>query len=312
MKNYFKTLDDQINILKNRGLIINDENEAKSALLRYNYFKIVNATYDFFIERDGNKIKYREGTDFEDLMDVHNFDKELKKILLASMLEVERILRSIISYKFINKYPKEDDYLNPKNYSHENKEFIIVNIDSIKDVISKYESEDNFNRTMKYYTKKYSTIPLWFVINFISFGKLVNIYETLDHELKEDIADEFQSFLEENLGESIEGHITPSQLFSFIDNAKEIRNISAHDNLIIGHKFPNIAYFEPIHSKYGVKGHDRTSLYDTVVILKALLPKDEFDKLENQIKKNINELETLVDRKAFNMIIKKIGLDKYK
>ena len=37
-KKTFKTLDEQIDILKNRGLIIDDIDKARSILFRENYF----------------------------------------------------------------------------------------------------------------------------------------------------------------------------------------------------------------------------------------------------------------------------------
>lgn len=43
-KNFFKTLDEQIKIIESRGLVIENKKYAKDILLRYNYYKIVNAT----------------------------------------------------------------------------------------------------------------------------------------------------------------------------------------------------------------------------------------------------------------------------
>lgn len=312
MRRYFRTLDEQIKILSDRGLIIEDEENAKTILLRYNYYKIVNATSKFFTEKKHNQIIYRKNTNFGDLIDVHNFDKEIKKNLLTSMIEIERIARSIISYLFVQKYPEEYAYLDAKNYNNENKVLILSNIDNIKESLKRYQQEENFNRSIQYYVEKYKSVPFWFVVNFISFGKLVNIYETLDYKLKEDIADEFQLFLEENLGRKIEGYLTPKHLLSFLNNAKEIRNISAHDNLIIDYKFSDIEYFEPIHSIYNIEEDEkRESLFDGIMILKALLPKKEYEILENQIFKEIEKLRQNVDSIAFNKIIKSIGLDKY-
>ena len=37
----FKTLDEQIEILKSRGLIINDENFARDFLLKNNYYRTI-------------------------------------------------------------------------------------------------------------------------------------------------------------------------------------------------------------------------------------------------------------------------------
>ena len=59
MIEYFKSTDQQIDILKSRGLIINDEKRAKEVLLRYNYYKIINATIPFFTEKsETGKFKY--------------------------------------------------------------------------------------------------------------------------------------------------------------------------------------------------------------------------------------------------------------
>ena len=40
MKKEFKTIDEQIEVLKNKGLIIEDETYAKEILLKENYFFI--------------------------------------------------------------------------------------------------------------------------------------------------------------------------------------------------------------------------------------------------------------------------------
>ena len=312
MFEYFKSTDQQIDILKSRGLIINDEKRAKEVLLRYNYYKIINATLPFFTEKSKNgKFKYREGTDFLDLYEVHHFDKELKKILLSQMLEIERIARSIISYKFTEKYPKKNSYLNVDNYNKQDKSFALITIDSIKETIEKYKEEDNYNKSINYYLNKYGFVPFWFIINFLSFGRVVNIYEILDYKLKEDIADEFQKFVEENLSLNMREFLTPSMLESFLRSAKDIRNIAAHDNLILGHRFEDVEYFQSIHSKYGIRKNDkRTKLFDSMVILQALIPQAYFKSITNEIELLVKDLKSRIDARAFELIMDAIGYRK--
>lgn len=317
MSDYFKTIDEQLNILRDRKLVIENEQEARESLLRYNYYKIINGTYEYFSQSDTDvrspKASYREGTNFQDLMDVHNFDIQIKKILLGAMLEIERISRSIISYKFVEKYPKPGSYLNPKNYSKTDRGYVLTNIDSINETIKSFGEEENYNRSIKYYIAKYKSVPFWFIINFVSFGKIVNIYETLDYELREDIADEFQKIVEDNMGNELEHFLTPTHLQSFLQNAREIRNVSAHDNLILGYKFSKIEYFEPIHKNYEIGNKDdRDTLFDTLIILQALLPRDIFNETQTKIKQEIDKLREDVDEIAFNKIIKSIGYDKVK
>ena len=49
MNKTFKTLDEQVDILKNKGLIIDDVERAKEILLRENYFFISGYRHLFFI-----------------------------------------------------------------------------------------------------------------------------------------------------------------------------------------------------------------------------------------------------------------------
>lgn len=312
MFEYFKSTDQQIDILKSRGLIINDEKRAKEVLLRYNYYKIINATLPFFTEKSENgKFKYRQGTDFLDLYEVHHFDKELKKILLAQMLEIERIARSIISYKFTEKYPQKNSYLNADNYYNQDRSFIYITIDSIKETIEKYREEDNFNKSINYYMNKYGFVPFWFIINFLSFGRVVNIYEILDYKLKEDIADEFQKFVEGNLDLDMKELLTPTMLESFFKNAKEIRNIAAHDNLILGYDFDDVEYFQTIHSKFGIKKREsRRKLFDSMVILQALIPQSYYKNIAREINSLIEDLRSRIDTRAFDLIMDSIGYRK--
>lgn len=302
MKKYFTSIEEQINILENRGLSIPDKKFAMDTLLRYNYYKIINGTRDIFIVDEKNN-RYREGTEFGDLIDIHNFDKDLKKYLLSQTLELERIARSIISYKFVEKYPEKNSYLNPDNFDQREKSLVLINIDSIIETIDRYRNEENYKRSINYYYRKYDSVPFWFVINFVSFGKLVNIYETLDRDLQEDIADEFQKIVEENLGGPLNTVLTPSVLKSFLTSAKDIRNIAAHDNLILDYRYEIIEYFEPIHSRYNFKKDEKLDrLYHAIVCIEAMLPYKYFDKSKNEIHYLFERLKKEVDEIAYNRV----------
>ena len=74
----FKTLDEQIKILREKGLVIDDEKFAKEVLLR-------------------DKSRYIEGTKFEELYSLFLFDRTLRNILFKNILIVENNIKSIIS-----------------------------------------------------------------------------------------------------------------------------------------------------------------------------------------------------------------------
>ncbi len=75
----FKTLDEQIEILKSRGLIINDENFARDFLLKNNYYRI--SGYSLTLRN--NDVFYPE-TSFQNIVDIYSCDHDLRHILLGS------------------------------------------------------------------------------------------------------------------------------------------------------------------------------------------------------------------------------------
>ena len=72
----FKTLEEQIQLLRNRNLIINDEEYAKNYLLSNNYYNIINGYGKYFPQEEEN---YTNGTSFEEVAMLYLFDKELKQ-----------------------------------------------------------------------------------------------------------------------------------------------------------------------------------------------------------------------------------------
>ena len=111
----FKTLDEQIEILRNKGMTINDETFAKKVLLRENYF-FLNGYRHLFME-EGDK-HFKKGTTFEEMYSLFLFDRSFRNVLFKYILVIENNLKSIISYQLSKKYGyKESDYLKPKNFT---------------------------------------------------------------------------------------------------------------------------------------------------------------------------------------------------
>ena len=132
-KKEFRTLDEQIDILRNKGLIINDEESTKAILLRENYF-FINGYRNILYTKDR---KFINGTTFEELYSVFLFDRSFRNILFKNLLIIENNIKSIISYQLSKKYGyKESDYLNPKNFTRDIKEARRVD-----DVLSKMNNQ---------------------------------------------------------------------------------------------------------------------------------------------------------------------------
>ena len=82
------TVDQQIELLRSRGMDIEDEVKAKEILLDVGYYRLGFYWYPF--ERD-NKCKNRlhefiEGASFKDAVDLYYFDYQLKNIILKYII----------------------------------------------------------------------------------------------------------------------------------------------------------------------------------------------------------------------------------
>ena len=84
MAKVFKTLDEQVEILQSKGLIINDIPETKDILLRENYF-FISGYRMLFMESQENK-KFLPGTTFDELYSMFQFDRHVRNILFKNLL----------------------------------------------------------------------------------------------------------------------------------------------------------------------------------------------------------------------------------
>ena len=83
----FKNLDEQIELLTKKGLIIDDIDYAKEILLRENYF-FLSGYRHLFLREDGSR-KFKTNTNFREIYGLFNFDRQLRNILFKNILIVE-------------------------------------------------------------------------------------------------------------------------------------------------------------------------------------------------------------------------------
>ena len=113
----FKTIDEQIKILEDRGLVFLNEETAKLNLIRYGYYEIVNGYKDpLLLETDSDRFK--KGSTFEHLFELYKFDKKLNDYVLRSTLDFELNLKTVFSYVISENYGVIDNsYLNKSLYN---------------------------------------------------------------------------------------------------------------------------------------------------------------------------------------------------
>ena len=74
MSKPFKTIQEQIELLHKRGLVISDYSKTKKYLLTNNYYSIINGYSKYFTDQHNN---YIQGANFSEITYTYFYDKGL-------------------------------------------------------------------------------------------------------------------------------------------------------------------------------------------------------------------------------------------
>jgi len=245
------SIDEQIENLKSKGLIFEDEEKAKSFLNDVSYFRMIKA-YSL-----GLKIKnenYNEGIRFEDIMGRYLFNANLRQIVLVQIEKVEVNLRCRLSNYFCDKYGVLG-YEDINNFEVTDEVFKSFYDDMLKELSRNAKSPFVRNFCENYVDGK---IPLYALVELFSFGTLSKFYKNMKSEDKKAVAAMY------GVGYTYFG--------SWIESIAFVRNICAHYGRIYNVKF---AKTPKMYKRYTKNGINNLRVFGTLLTLKHLLPNDK-------------------------------------
>jgi len=256
------TYKQQIEKLRSRGCIIEDETHAIYILAKINYYRLT-AYFLPFKRRDNS---YLEGTNINSIYNIYEFDRKLRHILFSAIEEVEVFLRSTLAYYHAHKFGALG-YLENENYypKHRHKDFI----DKINDEIQKRKEEPFVDHHINNYDSKF---PIWVIIEVFSFGMLSFFYKDLPVYAQKNIARTF-----------FNTHY--KTLKSWLKCCTDLRNFCAHFGRLYYKKFSAIPD--------GITELDQTnnrSLFGAVMALKSLYTDTDTDKWNKEVFTSIKNL----------------------
>lgn len=297
MEKNFKTIDEQLNILKDKTLIIEDDSLAKEILLRENYFFLMG--YRHLFMRSSKENKFIPGVTFNEVHSLFKFDRNFRNIIFKNVLVIENELKSVLSYQLSKKYGyKEKDYLNPKNFTSDHSKSRRV-----RDLIDKMKRQirinaNSHNATM-HYINNYGYIPMWVLVKVLSFGIVCELYTILKHEDKIEIAEVFNT--------------TPSLLEDTLVILSNYRNLCAHEDIVFEHRtervIPDTDYHEymNIPKMDGEYIYGKNDIFGVIIIFKVLLSESDFRLMIKEIEYEIELLDGRVDSIPISKVLDRMG-----
>ena len=176
-----KTVDEQIDILRSRGIIINDPEKAKEILNDIGYYRL--GFYFFPFEKTHPQTTNRThevipGTQFEDAVALYYFDFDLRNILNRYLTRVEVAFRTYLTYYMSLQYNTDPLwFVSPT----------VVIQSFINDFDRKVYQSEAFrkNQQIKRHHNKYPAdkyAPAWKTVEFMTFGSIVRLYKSIDNK----------------------------------------------------------------------------------------------------------------------------------
>lgn len=305
MQKEFKTLEQQIEILKNRGMTIKDEDKTKKYLLSNNYYNIINGYSKPFLKE---KNEYLSGTSFNEVSKLYFFDGEIKQTLLNAILCAEHHLKSSFAYHFGEAHRhKPESYLDVSAYNHKFSSDIAYIITKLNRIIRLNQHYPN--NAIYHYKEKYGFVPIWVLVNFLDFGDLYTLIKISPISIQNKIARDMTEFIHKNHINTTE-YYAPATMLSMIKNIHETRNICAHNKRLIYFKCrADSTFWAPLHTKFNITNNDsRNSVYTTFLSLQCFISDTEFAQLNNTFRKRIrNVLGKHLKTIEVNKILRSLG-----
>lgn len=204
-----RTIEEQISLLKSRGMIFKDEETASTYLNHISYYRLKGYWWD--MQSDFENHQFEENTYFETVIDRYDFDRHLRLILFDAIERIEIALRTQMilqlslsygAYWYKNKELFTNEKLFVSNLKQLNKEFERSKEIFIKDHKSRYKNKSPES---------------WKIMEVASFGVLSKMYKLLKPQLPE------KSKIANELG--LNSH---KELSSWLEPIGYVRNIIAH------------------------------------------------------------------------------------
>ena len=212
----FKTIEEQIAILEERGLIIEDKEHAKNLLANLNYYRL--SAYTLTLRKDDY---FYDNVHFSDVMQIYNFDMELRAALMYLLESIEISMRTYIGYYHAKSfgalgYYKETAF-DDVNRFHEFEA-------TYKAAIDEYGDKEVF---VKHHNDIYNgKFPIWVLVELLTLGSLSRLFKNLTSEVRDEIC------------RSNYGKINDEYIGNWLQGCTILRNICAHRGRIFNRQIP--------------------------------------------------------------------------
>lgn len=240
------TIEEQIKLLKNREVVIEDENFAKKFLRIYNYYFVTGYLHPYKTSDD----KYKN-ISFNGIVTQIKFDMRLREICMYALDIIEKGLKTIIAYEFSHNYENG-------NIAYAYSLYFPNDEDKHTRLMEHYNVSLNNNKELPYVKhnmKTYEILPTWVAIELFTLGNIEKFFSMLDTNTKKKIED-------------IIG-FPKNKIQNWIENLRIFRNMVAHNQRLYNFSILSMPKKAKEYNKQTGK------IFDYVIVMKYLFLDNE-------------------------------------
>lgn len=253
------TIEQQIALLKHRGLYIESEDEAAHYLSHISYYRL--GEYWHSMQSDKENHIFKTGSNFADVIALYCFDRELRLLLFDVIEKLEISLRTKLIYHLSHEF---DPWWFQNFELFSDNLALTKTLFSLEEEISRSRKETILKNHFAKYKDDGRFPPSWKTLEQTSFGTLSKLYGNLKNTIKakDIIAQEY-------------GAVNHTYLPSWLQSIAQIRNYCAHHSRLWNRNLPGSPKLLPKPPHPWItdvpKQHEFQKLYIHMSLMKYLL-----------------------------------------
>jgi len=220
----WKSFEDQLDLLKKRGLLVDNEPAALDYLQRIGYYRLSGYWYTFRQLNENNGAgqnhrldQFMANSHFKDAVDLYVFDKKLRLLALDALERIELAVRVDIAHMLgeTNTYAHENpamfhgNFAKKQNYQGQTQHQLWL---------GKYQGHVHRARRepfVEHYMENYGHLPVWVAVEIWDFGLLSKMYAGMQFKHREQIANRY-------------GAKNSKDFAGWLRGLNFVRNVAAH------------------------------------------------------------------------------------
>lgn len=241
----YKSIDEQITLLKKRNLRFITEKSAKESLINYGYYEIINGyKHEFMLDPSNDEKGFKLGTNFEHIYSLYKLDHNIRDSMRESLENFEQMFKQSLSYMISRdisedqtRYTAKSHYNAGRSHTYRRHGHVITKTDRDKLLNKTFKNIlDSDFEPYNYYRNEHGNIPPWIMVKGLTFGATIYWFNLSKPRIREAVISRMIG-LEIPVMQAVDSQLKIKRAFGDCLNLYlDYRNISSHGGRIYNHR----------------------------------------------------------------------------